>query len=201
MQQTSSVLYGAFSAASHGHACASSSTTSRTTIKADLAIAAESAKRAHTKLVDDTVNTMVHACRAAGPGYQHPFCSINIMSDGAQLEVFLSKAAHERYGRGEWESKASGPSVVALFVQTQHCQIPKAGLGGIEADFCTDWVVTPFCMEDEQGDTMSVALAEDSIINRISPLVVFFFCDTWQSILARTLPAPTPKRDVSSSAS
>ena len=94
-----------------------------------------------------------------------------ICCDGTQTEAFLSKEAANRYGRGEENRKAKGPSVVAMLVQLVSLFVPNVDLADVEP-MATSWVVPPFVLQDEKGSTLASALFQrPNWFDKLVPIV------------------------------
>ncbi len=81
--------------------------------------------------------------------------------------MYLSKAAAEKYGRGQ--RRARGPSIVALLVQRQSLLVPSAGL--LAEPIVADLLRPPYCLQDEQAPTLVAAWRAGGLLDIVAPFV------------------------------
>ena len=123
--------------------------------------------------VDSSVTELILAIQRAqvvDDDARLPFAAATVMSDGTQLEVFLSNAATEKYSRTEVRPR--GPAIVNSFVQLQHMWIPGGGF--VRSPISTEWPTAPIISEDEKGSTLAASIfAPPSIFTLLWPVIPY----------------------------
>ena len=85
--------------------------------------------------------------------------SAGVVFDETQLDLYLSKDAATKYGRGE--QRSSGVSVCATMVQIHEIHVSKGGLPGWPG-MRTQNIVPPLIVEDERAETVVESLMQDN---------------------------------------
>ena len=98
------------------------------------------------------------------------FASFTIVSDATQQELYISKDAAPKYGRGE--QKPNGPAICQVLVQLQSLFIPGCILNMMPT--LADFLVPPFVLQDETAANLVGALLHHSLcISSVKPLLRF----------------------------